>query len=80
MSATELPRTILELEKFRQDIESELARRHNWAEQEEFWRNNAQFWGHEAKMSRARNYIAVAAMAATFTAAAMALLARVFLP
>lgn len=41
-------RNILELEKLRQDIETELARRHNWGEQEKFW-------AHEAKLNRGRN-------------------------
>lgn len=68
MSA-EIRRDILELEKLRQDIETELARRHNWAEQE-------RFWAHEAKLNRGRNYIAVAAIAATITLALVAALVK----
>jgi hypothetical protein len=56
MSA-EIRRDILDLEKLRQEIETELARRHNWAAQEQAWLT-------EARLSRARNYIAVAAIAA----------------
>lgn len=58
-------RDLLEMQKLIQDIETELARRHNWGEQE-------RFWAHETKMSRGRNYIALAAIVATITAAAMA--------
>ena len=60
MSA-EIRRDILDLEKLRQEIETELARRHHWAQQEAFWAN-------EAKLNRGRNYIAVAAIVATITA------------
>lgn len=62
----------LEIEEMVQRIESELAKRHNWAAQEEFWRENAAYWSAENKLSRARNYIALAAIVATVTAAAMA--------
>jgi len=68
MSA-EIRRDILELEKLRQDIETELARRHNWGEQEKFW-------AHEAKLNRGRNYIVVVAIAASITAAIIAALAK----
>ena len=71
MSA-EIYRNNLEMQKLIQDIETELARRHNWAEQERFWRENAAYWSAENKLSRARNYIAFAAIVATVTAAAMA--------
>ena len=62
-------RDTLELAKLRQDIETELARRHNWDEQEKFW-------AQEAKLSRGRNYIAIAAITATLTAAIIATLAK----
>lgn len=52
------------MQKLIQDIETELARRHNWAAQEQFWKANAEFWARETRLSRARNYIAVAAIAA----------------
>lgn len=71
MSTVEIRRELLELEKLRQELETELARHHNWAAQEEFWR-------HEAKMGRARNYIAVAAIAATLTAAAIGILGKIW--
>ncbi|MGH8490355.1 MAG: hypothetical protein ACREXS_16175 [Gammaproteobacteria bacterium] len=60
---------ILEIEKLRQDIETGLARRHNWAEQEPFW-------AHGAKLNRGWNYIAVAAIAATIKAAIVAALVK----
>lgn len=73
----------LEMQKLIEDISTELARRHNWAAQEQFWRANAEFWATENRLGRARNYIALAAIVATVTAAAMAgmfaVLAR-FLP
>lgn len=69
MSAVEIRRELLELEKLRQEIETKLAKRHNWLAQEKFWE-------HEALMSRARNYIAVAAITATVTAAVVGILAR----
>ena len=62
-------RNMLEMEKLRQDIETELARRDNWAAQEAAWL-------HEAKMSRGRNYIALAAITAILTAAIVATLAE----
>lgn len=68
MSA-EVTRDLLEMEKLRQDIETELARRHNWAEQERFWER-------EARLSRGRNYIAVAAIAASAMAAAIGIASR----
>jgi hypothetical protein len=61
----------LEMQKLIQDIETELARRHNWAAQEQFWQN-------ETRLSRARNYIALAAIVATVTAASMGVLGLVF--
>lgn len=64
-TSAETYRGNLEMQKLVQDIETELARRNNWKAQEEFW-------AHEAKMSRGRNYIALAAIVATVTAAAMA--------
>ena len=62
-------RELLELEELRQKIESELAKRYNWSAQERFWE-------HEARMGRARNYIAVAAITATLTAAVIGILTR----
>lgn len=76
MSSVEIRRELLELEKLRQEIETELAKRHNWGQQEEFWRVNADFWAHEAKMSRGRNYIALAAIVAAITASVTAALAK----
>ncbi|MGQ0591381.1 MAG: hypothetical protein ACT4QB_01695 [Gammaproteobacteria bacterium] len=69
MSTVEIRRELLELEKLRQELETELARRHNWAQQEAFW-------AHEAKMSRGRNYIALAAIVAALTATVTAALAK----
>jgi len=69
LMSAEIRRDILEIEKLRQDIETELACRHNWAEQE-------RFWAHEAKLNRSRNYIAVAAIAATITLALVAALVK----
>lgn len=63
MSA-EIARDILELEKLRQEIGSELAKRHNWAEQEQFWRANADFWTLAHRQDRLRNWIAIAAVVA----------------
>lgn len=68
MSA-EIRKDILDLEKLRQEIETELARRHNWAAQEQFWQT-------EARLSRARNYIAVAAIAATVAATFTAVMGK----
>lgn len=70
MSTVEMRRDLLEMQKLVQDIETELARRHNWKAQEEFW-------AHEAKMSRGRNYIALAAIVAAITASVTAFLAKV---
>lgn len=75
MSA-EVRRDILEIEQIRQTIETELARRHNWGEQEKFWRDHADFLARETRLSRARNYIAVAAIAASVTAACIGIAAR----
>lgn len=69
-------RDTLELETLRQAIETELARRHNWAEQEKFWRDHADFLARETRLSRARNYIAVAALAASLMAASIGIAAR----
>lgn len=52
----------MELEKLRQDIETELARRHNWGEQEKFWRSNADYWALAHRQDRLRNWIALAAV------------------
>jgi hypothetical protein len=72
VSSVEIRRDLLEMEKLREELLTELARRHNWAEQERFWRENAEFWSAENRLGRARNYIALAAIVATVTAAAMA--------
>lgn len=64
MSA-EVRKDLLELEKFRQDIYTELARRHNWEAQEQFWRENAEYWARASKQDRLRNWIALAAIAGT---------------
>jgi hypothetical protein len=61
-TSADIRRDLLELEKLRQEIETELARRHNWAEQE-------RFWGHEAKMSRTRNYILAVGVASSIVGA-----------
>lgn len=37
-------RDALERDKLIQDIETELSRRHNWAEQEQHWQANQQHW------------------------------------
>jgi hypothetical protein len=72
VSTVEIRRDLLEMEKLREELLTELARRHNWAAQEQFWRENAAYWSAENKLSRARNYIGLAAIVATVTAAAMA--------
>jgi len=41
MSTVEMRRDLLEMQKLVQDIETELARRHNWKAQEEFWAHEA---------------------------------------
>lgn len=46
------------------------------AEYEKRAREQAQFWAHEAKMSRGRNYIALAAIVAAITASVTAALAK----
>ncbi len=65
MSTVEIRRDLLEIEKLRQDIETELARRHNWGEQERFWRENAEYWKRAHRQDRLRNWIALAAIATT---------------
>lgn len=64
----------LELEKLRkeieldiQNIETELARRNNWKQQEEFWQ-------HEARLNSWKVYISIAALAAAFGGIAVKLL------
>lgn len=64
MSA-EIRKDLLEIEKLRQAIGTELARRHNWAEQENFWRANADYWVLAHRQDRLRNWIALAAVAGT---------------
>jgi hypothetical protein len=38
------PRDILELEKLREELLTELSRRHNWASQEQFWQRQMSNW------------------------------------
>ena len=64
------PRLVLEMDELREKIASELAKRHNWAAQEAFWE-------HEKRMGRARNYIAVAAIASALTASIIGVLAKI---
>lgn len=61
----------LEIEKIREDIETELARRHNWAQQEEYWRSLAKYTSIKA-------FAAVAAVAASFGGIAVALFMLAF--
>lgn len=50
--------------EIRQVIETELARRHNWGEQEKYWKENADYWKRVDRQDRLRNWIAVAAIVA----------------
>lgn len=46
MSTTQdqIKRELLELRKMSEEIESELARRHDWATQERFWASQERHW------------------------------------
>ncbi len=57
----EMPRTILELEKFRQDIESELAKRH--AAQEQFWERQQANLEQQERYWRWQQWVLVATFA-----------------
>jgi hypothetical protein len=60
-----------EIAREREQAETLMRQRLNWAVQEEFWQN-------ETRLSRARNYIAVAAISATVMAASLGALGLIF--
>jgi hypothetical protein len=64
----------LEMQKLIQDLETELARRHNWAQQEKFWQRQMSNWESQEKYWRWQLW----ALLGAFLLGALGLILRVW--
>jgi hypothetical protein len=70
------PRDILELEKLREELLTELSRRHNWAAQEAFWQRQMSNWESQERHWVWQNRI----LLCTFILGVLGIVSRVFWP
>jgi hypothetical protein len=66
----------LEMQKLIQDLETELARRHNWAQQEAFWQRQMSNWESQERYWRWQQWI----LLGTFVIGVLGIVSRVFWP